>query len=179
MVKKWPKDLSGMKFGMLTVVELVGIVTHKSGKKVTNWLCKCECGNTKNVVRSALTTGNTRSCGCLRRANTEKRRKESITKKGKRSKDFKMNYNVIEEARTMDLKKQGLDKKINGKTYRIGQTVKCISQPFQKSFEAKIEKFYNNSVLVGITKTCQFDNFMTKSLKGHTVIRNDNLEAKA
>ena len=36
---------------------------RKRGLKV--WHCKCECGNEKDVIQSALTSGNTKSCGCL------------------------------------------------------------------------------------------------------------------
>ena len=66
------KDLTGQKFGRLTVIECAGI----KDRKVT-WLCECECGK-EIVVRSAcLQRGNTRSCGCLQKELAEKLIKEA------------------------------------------------------------------------------------------------------
>ena len=55
------KNLIGQKFGKLTVIK----ETNKriDGKIV--WKCKCDCGNTFYTNTSRLTSGNTRSCGCL------------------------------------------------------------------------------------------------------------------
>ena len=58
------KDLSGMKFGRLTVIERNGI---RKGKAV--WKCLCSCGNYTDVTTSDLKTGNTLSCGCQRKEN--------------------------------------------------------------------------------------------------------------
>lgn len=33
-------------------------------------VCLCECGNTKHILRSSISSGRTRSCGCLRREVT-------------------------------------------------------------------------------------------------------------
>lgn len=65
------KDLSGEKFGKLTVIKL----HHKKrcytpkGKSVgfkKFWLCQCDCGNITIVEGCALKNGNTKSCGCYR-----------------------------------------------------------------------------------------------------------------
>jgi len=53
-------DLKGKKFNRLTVIKKDG---HK-GKKVL-WECICECGNITHVMTNDLTSGNTKSCGCL------------------------------------------------------------------------------------------------------------------
>ena len=63
-------DLTGKKFGRLTVVSKVN---RECGKSL--WLCKCECGNVVNVTANRLKSGNTRSCGCLKRDTTIKRNK--------------------------------------------------------------------------------------------------------
>lgn len=55
------RDITGKKFGRLTVLRQEGI--DKWGKRI--WLCKCVCGNTKIVRTEALTSGDTKSCGCL------------------------------------------------------------------------------------------------------------------
>lgn len=54
-------DLTGKKFGKLTVIER----TENIGNRVA-WLCKCDCGNEKVVRGDDLKTGNTKSCGCYR-----------------------------------------------------------------------------------------------------------------
>lgn len=59
----------GQRFGRLVVRER--IKNNKKGN--TWWLCECDCGNLKEVQRGNLTTGHTRSCGCLSRELTSKR----------------------------------------------------------------------------------------------------------
>ena len=54
-------NLTGKKFGRLTVIELYG--HNKYGQPI--WTCKCDCGNIANVVSSNLRFGKTLSCGCL------------------------------------------------------------------------------------------------------------------
>lgn len=59
-------NLAGKRFGMLTVQKL-----HPYLKKYTNrvWVCKCDCGKTVYVSGHSLTSGHTKSCGCMRSAN--------------------------------------------------------------------------------------------------------------
>lgn len=58
-------DLTGQKFGKLTVIERA---QYKSGR--TAFKCVCECGNTKVIQSALLIAGKTRSCGCLAANNT-------------------------------------------------------------------------------------------------------------
>jgi hypothetical protein len=37
----------------------------RSGKRYSQWLCQCRCGQTCKVLRVRIQTGHTRSCGCL------------------------------------------------------------------------------------------------------------------
>lgn len=55
------KNLIGQKFGRLTVVELDKF-NKRSG---VYWVCECDCGNINTVRSDSLTSGNTKSCGCL------------------------------------------------------------------------------------------------------------------
>ncbi len=57
------KDLTGKKFGRLTVLE----INHVTEKHVVYWKCLCECGNINIVSTTCLNNGNTKSCGCLNR----------------------------------------------------------------------------------------------------------------
>lgn len=59
-----PIDLTGEKFGRLTAIE----TDKKSiGSGSRYWICKCTCGKQISVKTASLTTGKTKSCGCLRR----------------------------------------------------------------------------------------------------------------
>ena len=53
------KDLTGQKFGKLTVIELV----HKDSNGKYIWVCKCECGRKREVQGKMLKLGKTTSCG--------------------------------------------------------------------------------------------------------------------
>lgn len=57
-------DLSGKKFGSLTVIDEVSPYVSPKGYKKTRWNCVCDCGNDTIVMSSHLTTGHTTSCGC-------------------------------------------------------------------------------------------------------------------
>lgn len=54
------KDLTGQKFGRLTVISRA----PNQGRYVC-WNCECDCGNQTIVRATALTSGRTQSCGCL------------------------------------------------------------------------------------------------------------------
>ena len=69
------KDLSGQKFGRLTVI------MRSIGKYPRpHYNCICECGNKIIVDGRSLTSGNTRSCGCLHKEQLAERN----TKHGER-----------------------------------------------------------------------------------------------
>lgn len=55
------KDLTGQRFGRLTVIQPNG----KDSQGHYKWLCACDCGNLKTIVGTYLTRGETQSCGCL------------------------------------------------------------------------------------------------------------------
>ena len=67
------KDLTGMTFDRL-------IVLNRDGYKgvVIAWKCRCTCGKETVVTGGSLTSGNTRSCGCIKREQTT----EIFTKHG-------------------------------------------------------------------------------------------------
>lgn len=54
------KDISSMKFGMLTAISYSGKNHH--GKSI--WQCSCECGGSALVLIGSLMSGNSTSCGC-------------------------------------------------------------------------------------------------------------------
>ena len=63
-------DLTGQRFGRLTVISYAGIDNNKK----TLWNCVCDCGSDTVVRSNILRRGLTKSCGCIQ--------KESVTKHG-------------------------------------------------------------------------------------------------
>ena len=59
-------DLTGKKFGRLTVVE-----QHDRKGKHIRWTCKCDCGNIVHVMGQHLRSGRTKSCGCLQSTSVD------------------------------------------------------------------------------------------------------------
>jgi len=57
------RDLSGQKFGRLTALK----ATEKRDGTNVLWLCECDCGSTSEVRGYHLTSGHSKSCGCLNR----------------------------------------------------------------------------------------------------------------
>lgn len=59
-------DLTGKRFGRLTVVESAGhIPGPQPGQRYPLWKCLCDCGGTRIVRADVLKRGTTKSCGCL------------------------------------------------------------------------------------------------------------------
>ena len=56
-----PKDITGKRFGKLVAIKSTGEKQNGS----YSWLCKCDCGNEKDVSYGRLNNKITQSCGCL------------------------------------------------------------------------------------------------------------------
>lgn len=56
------EDLTNKKFGKLTPMYPTSM---KDGSHMY-WVCKCDCGNEKEVASSCLKSGNVQSCGCIK-----------------------------------------------------------------------------------------------------------------
>jgi len=65
-VIKYAVKVSGSR---LTPVEWIAAAPPNTRK---TWLCKCDCGEYVFVAESDLKSGDTRSCGCLRRETSRK-----------------------------------------------------------------------------------------------------------
>lgn len=61
--RKIRRDLTGQKFGRLTVVSHVGWTPGAH----STWACVCDCGTNHTAIGNALKSGTTKSCGCLKR----------------------------------------------------------------------------------------------------------------
>ena len=56
------KDMSGMRFGRLLVIDCAG----KPNGRSYAWNVVCDCGKSFSTIGGALRDGRTKSCGCLR-----------------------------------------------------------------------------------------------------------------
>ena len=68
------KELTGMRFGRLTVISRD---YSKHNKHDRYWLCRCDCGKEKSVTTGHLTSGTVKSCGCIRKEQSIERFKEA------------------------------------------------------------------------------------------------------
>lgn len=69
---KVKKDLTGMKFGRLTVLSQAEDIKGKN-RNYAAWLVQCDCGSDPFVTRGfSLSSGITKSCGCLQKEATSK-----------------------------------------------------------------------------------------------------------
>ncbi len=73
-------DLTGQKFGRLTVIERDFEKETQYKKNIVHWKCLCECGNYTSVAANNIKSGTTKSCGCLN--------KETRGNSGKKNKKF-------------------------------------------------------------------------------------------
>lgn len=62
--EKWKRleDLTGNNYSRLTAIRRIGT---SYGHAI--WECKCECGNMTRATAGDLKSGNTKSCGCLKK----------------------------------------------------------------------------------------------------------------
>ena len=64
MDEVFSKVKPGEKYNYWTTIKKVS--SKKYGGRVRQfWACKCKCGKIKEISKETLTSGNTKSCGCL------------------------------------------------------------------------------------------------------------------
>ena len=86
-------DLTGQRFGKLTVIKFSKDV-QSGNRKRKYWLCKCDCGNFKEVRTDGLTSGNVKSCGCLHIEKSYKNLTDKYRFKPKYEVQNKRLYNI-------------------------------------------------------------------------------------
>ena len=59
-------DLTGNRYGRLTVLKRSENDVSANGIQHRRWLCRCDCGNEVIINGGYLKSGDTKSCGCLR-----------------------------------------------------------------------------------------------------------------
>lgn len=74
-------DLTGERFGRLTVISRDYEKQRKTKYNPTFWSCKCDCGNYTTVATQSLRRGLTTSCGCYQKERSSKAEAKSKMKK--------------------------------------------------------------------------------------------------
>lgn len=67
----------GDRYGRLTIIK----ETDERKRDRIVWKCKCDCGETVKIVSTDLTTGDTQSCGCLKRELEDKNLRDEYENK--------------------------------------------------------------------------------------------------
>lgn len=118
-------DITGQKFGDLTVVNLDSI--NKHGEVM--WKCLCKCGKTSITNGSRLRQGHTKSCGCLkRRVIGDRSRTHGMSK----TPEFIMYYDACKRS-----KKRGLPINISPKDIKIPKVCPVLGIPLVSGFGIK------------------------------------------
>lgn len=129
-----PNDIVGKRFGRLTVIGYAG--HDKDGKgNPPIYRCKCDCGNVIVVRRWCLTSGHTKSCGCLAREKLNFTPQSSLFRKFSRKRKQMLDmvidtYKVAIKDQELNLKEQCIN------DLKIGQMLCSI---YQSIYPNKVE----------------------------------------
>ena len=146
-------DIAGNRYGRLVAIE-------NTGKKKNNnfiWKCKCDCGKIVDVPTGLLTTGNTRSCGCI---NIERMSKLG---KSKRLKNNQGLYNQLYYKYKHGANRRGLSFELTMKEFKNLIDSKCFycgaeSSQLFKGYSEGYSMLYNGVDRVDNNKGYSKDN---------------------
>ena len=180
MGKKNEIDLTGQRFGRLTVLEEGESKVIPSGKKCRRWICQCDCGNKTLSWQADLKRGRVLSCGCYQ--------KEKVAENGRASKkyntydlsgEYGIGYTSKGEEFYFDLEDYDLIKDycwhINRNGYIVNKTEKLIQMHrlVMKAKNGEIIDHKNGKTVdnrkTNLRKCTQSENLM------NTKIRKDNI----
>ena len=163
-MKRKFKNLTGKKFGRLTVIERH--YPNDGGNRI-RWLCECECGNKKVIYGHNLKAGDTKSCGCLQR---EIRGDSGVA-----------NMRRIICAYRQKAKKQGLDYDLTKEQFKEITQQNCYycgTKPsnISKKYHSNGDYIYNGLDRVDNTKGYTIDNVVPCCLRCNIAKRNYTLK---
>ena len=159
------RDLTGQRFGRLTVVERAEDYVSPKGCHVVRWLCRCDCDNEVVTRSDALTSDAIMSCGCYHKERVSK------SQKGKRksfntydlSGNFGIGYTEKGEEFYFDLEDYN---RIKNYYWYIGKQGYVFACDINKSRKYRIR-------LHRLVMNCTDDNFDIDHIHGSTT-RFDN-----
>ena len=138
------RDLTNKRFGRLVALKNIG--SDKFKNRI--WLCKCDCGNYFKINSNALTSGNTRSCGCLRKEVATEKIKKYMLSEGTEihGKTNTRLYRIFANMKTRCTNKKSPDYKYYGKR---GITIcKEWRQNFMNFYNWAIEHGYKDNLTI-------------------------------
>lgn len=164
------KNLVGQKFGRWEVLYEVEPIQRK-GYKEPCWYCRCECGTEKEIPEYRLTSGSSKSCGCLRKERCSASRFIDLTGQRfgrlivtKQAESVRDNSNKLVTRWYCDCDCGNKNIIIRGSSLRSGITTSCGCYNKEKNREimSRTMKKYNTYDLsgkYGIGYTEQGDTF--------------------
>lgn len=76
-IKLSENDIINQRFGRLTLIRITStqqrIIKQKKDGFIYKVLCKCDCGNIKDIRYADIKSGHTKSCGCLAKETSSNR----------------------------------------------------------------------------------------------------------
>jgi hypothetical protein len=90
-------DLTGQRFGRLTVLSRSPNYVSPKGYVLVRWRCACDCGVESLVTAEKLRNGHTQSCGCLHRDNASA---ANVTHGATVGRDIPFEYRVWKSMKT-------------------------------------------------------------------------------
>lgn len=128
------KDLTGQKFGMLTVLGLDHIANRRS-----YWLCRCDCGNLKVLRGDTFRSGTGRpvavSCGCYNRT----KKVWSYIDNRSKTKLYRVYYAMLGRCN---------DPKCKVYHYYGGRGIKCLFSNFEEFRDWALANGYEDGLTI-------------------------------
>ena len=135
-------DRTNMRYGRLLVIKHAG----KDKRNKHLWLCKCDCGNEKVVVADNLSSGKSKSCGCLKR--------EFFAKKGNQFGLYKDRQKAMMKVQYSHLKRRHSNNQMSGEiidfeTFSLLSKSRCkyCGLEYSKEIEDRLNESKNKKRL--------------------------------
>ena len=147
------KDLTGRRYGRLTVISYNEEVSKQKGR--VYWNCKCDCGNEVIIRGDNLRSENTMSCGCYNRDKTKEQWKDEEFRQMQSNKTKELWEDEEYRQMRIDKAKEQMKERWQDEEFRKIQSEKMKEQwqneEFRQTKTAKMTRDGNPNWKSGIT----------------------------